>query len=76
MSPLSELTVREREVLVLVAAGKRNREIAQALGISEATIENHLHRIFQKLGVSNRTEAARHAGTMQADSKKDEGNPS
>jgi RNA polymerase sigma factor (sigma-70 family) len=68
--PTKELTPRERQILALVAEGKRNREIAQTLGISEATVENHLHRIFQKLGVSNRTEAARYASIMQAASRK------
>jgi len=58
--PSKELTPRERSILVLVAEGKRNREVAQALGISEATVENHLHHIFQKLGVTTRTEAARY----------------
>jgi DNA-binding NarL/FixJ family response regulator len=74
--PPKELTPRERAVLALVAEGKRNREIAQTLGISEATVENHLHHIFQKLGVSTRTEAARHALTLQADKRENEGNPS
>lgn len=61
------LTKRERQVLTLVAEGKRNREIAHVLGISEATVENHLHRIFQKLGVSNRTEAAYRAAGMKTE---------
>lgn len=55
-----ELTPREQAVLALVAEGRRNRQIAETLCISEATVENHLHRIFQKLGVTNRTEAARY----------------
>lgn len=59
-----ELTEREQTILALVAQGKRNRAIAQQLRISEATVENHLHRVFQKLGVTNRTEAARYAGTL------------
>ena len=52
------LTQREQAVVGLVAEGKRNKEIALTLGISKATVENHLHHIFQKLGVTNRTEAA------------------
>ncbi len=52
------LTKREREVLALVAQGKRNRQIAEALTITEGTVEVHLHNIFQKLDVATRTEAA------------------
>jgi DNA-binding NarL/FixJ family response regulator len=55
---LSELTDREREVLVLVARGKTNREIANDLVISEATARNHISHIFEKLGLSRRSEAA------------------
>lgn len=51
------LTDREREILSLVARGKSNRTIAQELYLAEATVENHLHNIFSKLGVSKRTEA-------------------
>lgn len=53
-----QLTKREQEILALVAQGQRNREIARQLIIAEPTVENHLHRIYQKLGVSTRTEAA------------------
>lgn len=59
--PADELSPREHEVLCLVASGKRNTDIARELRISEATVENHLHRIFVKLGVSNRTQAVMYA---------------
>lgn len=52
------LTDREREVLRLVSQGATNREIAQALWLSHKTIKNHLTHIFEKLGVSDRTQAA------------------
>jgi DNA-binding CsgD family transcriptional regulator/tetratricopeptide (TPR) repeat protein len=52
------LTVRELEVLRLVAAGKTNREIASALVISERTVARHLQNIFAKLRVSSRTAAS------------------
>jgi DNA-binding NarL/FixJ family response regulator len=52
------LTARERKILSLVASGLRNREIAAELSIAEATVENHLHHIFVKLGVGNRVQAA------------------
>jgi DNA-binding CsgD family transcriptional regulator len=51
------LTAREREVLEWVAAGKTNRDIASILGASPRTIEKHLERIYEKLGVENRTAA-------------------
>jgi DNA-binding CsgD family transcriptional regulator len=52
------LTEREREVLVLVTAGKTNGEIAAILAISARTVQKHLEHIFQKLGVETRTAAA------------------
>ena len=52
------LTVREREVLALVAEGYTNRRIAEALFISESTAGVHVSNILGKLGVSSRTEAA------------------
>lgn len=51
------LTVREKEVLLLVAAGYKNKEIAKSLYVSTRTVEAHLGNIFAKLGVSSRTEA-------------------
>jgi DNA-binding NarL/FixJ family response regulator len=58
MRSLNELTTQERKVLALVAEGRRNAKIAGELCISTRTVENHLYRIFDKLGVSSRTEAA------------------
>ena len=55
---LAELSAREREVLVLVAKGMTNREIAAQLVISDATARNHVSHILEKLGLSRRTEAA------------------
>jgi len=54
----SELSEREWEVLELVAKGLTNRQITEALSVSANTVKFHLQNIFQKLGVSNRTEAA------------------
>jgi len=51
------LSEREVEVLRLVAAGKSNREIAEALSVSENTVKFHLRNILQRLNVSNRAEA-------------------
>lgn len=52
------LSQREAEVLVWLARGKSNRDIAQILGLSPRTVMKHLERIFTKLGVENRTAAA------------------
>jgi DNA-binding CsgD family transcriptional regulator len=52
--PLSE---REREILGLVAAGLQNKEVAQKLGISPATVRNHVHNILEKLEVHSKLEA-------------------
>ena len=51
------LTERERQVLILVARGKANREIAHELQISIKTVEYHMTNILGKLGARNRTEA-------------------
>ena len=56
--PAAELTPREREVLAMVAEGLPNKLIARRLEISEATVKAHLTRIFERLGVSDRTQAA------------------
>lgn len=56
--PGDELSARELEVLRLLARGASNKEIAARLELSENTIKSHLSRIFEKLGVRSRTEAA------------------
>jgi DNA-binding NarL/FixJ family response regulator len=56
-----KLTPREQSVIRLVVQGMVNREIADALHLSEHTIKNYLFRIFDKLGVSNRVELALYA---------------
>jgi DNA-binding NarL/FixJ family response regulator len=53
-----ELTAREREVLILVNEGLANKQIARRLGISEKTVKGHLTNLFQRIGVSDRTQAA------------------
>jgi DNA-binding CsgD family transcriptional regulator len=55
---LAPLTSRERSVLEHAAGGARTIEIAERLGISEPTVKSHLSRIYRKLGVRNRVEAA------------------
>jgi DNA-binding NarL/FixJ family response regulator len=56
--PATELTPREREVLVMVAEGLPNKLIARRLEISEKTVKAHLTRVFERIGVSDRTQAA------------------
>jgi two-component system, NarL family, nitrate/nitrite response regulator NarL len=55
------LSGREREIVILVAQGFKNREMAERMFISEQTVKNHLHNIFDKLGVSDRLELALYA---------------
>jgi DNA-binding NarL/FixJ family response regulator len=55
--PESVLTARELDVLRLVATGYSNKQIAAALGIGESTVKTHLLKIFDKLGVADRTRA-------------------
>jgi DNA-binding NarL/FixJ family response regulator len=52
------LTPREREIVMTVATGLTNREIAQRFSLSEETVKHHLTKIFHKLGVANRLELA------------------
>jgi NarL family two-component system response regulator LiaR len=60
-SELDELSPRELEVLRLMAAGKSNREIAEALFISLNTVATHVRNILTKTACANRTEAAAYA---------------
>jgi DNA-binding NarL/FixJ family response regulator len=60
------LSLRESEVLALVADGHTNREIAAALYVGLEAVKSHLKAIYRKLGVSNRTQAARYAALHQS----------
>jgi DNA-binding NarL/FixJ family response regulator len=57
-TPIEPLTEREREVLVLLAQGHSNREIAESLVLAEGTVKNHVSNILAKLQAENRTQAA------------------
>jgi len=57
----TRLTARELEVLGLVATGKTNRAIADALGLSEKTVARHVANIFTKLGLTSRAAATAYA---------------
>ena len=52
------MTRQQWKVLELLAEGSPNKDIARKLGIASSTVKNHLHAIFERLGVSNRTQAA------------------
>ena len=53
-----QLAPRERQLIAFVRKGLRNREIGEQLGVTEGTVKAYLHAIYEKLGVSNRTELA------------------
>jgi len=57
----SDLTPREREILLAVARGQKNREVAESLGLSEHTVKNHLKNILQKLHLGNRVQLTKYA---------------
>ena len=56
-NPATALSAREIEILHLLARGQANKQIAQELFISEATVKTHLNHVYDKLGVANRTAA-------------------
>ena len=60
-APRSVLSVREQQVLGLVAAGRTNKSIARALSLSEKTVERHVSNICSKLDVPSRTAATAYA---------------
>jgi DNA-binding NarL/FixJ family response regulator len=57
-APQDQLTERERQILALIAAGTPNKVIARRLDIAEKTVKNHVTRIFETIGVTDRTQAA------------------
>jgi two-component system nitrate/nitrite response regulator NarL len=67
-SPRPSLAPRERQLIRFVSKGLRNREIAEQLGVTEGTVKVYLHAVFEKLGVSSRTELAVRADEFLAGS--------
>jgi ATP/maltotriose-dependent transcriptional regulator MalT len=72
---LPNLTAREQQILDLIAEGNTNRQISHDLSISESTVENHIHHIYGKLGISNRAQAVAHVFKSRV-FQKNRGNPS
>lgn len=62
---MAQLTPREGEVVRMTAAGLRNQDIAARLGISEGTVKQHLHKVYDKLGVNGRPELIRLATRLR-----------
>ena len=57
-SALDQLSPQEKRVLALIAEGRTNKEVAQAMGLAEKTVKNYLSTIFEKLHVTRRSQAA------------------
>jgi len=66
-APASPLSPREEEVLVQIARGASNKEIARTLDIAETTVKIHVQHILRKLGLSSRVQAAVYASERQGD---------
>ncbi len=61
------LTTRERQIVLVLSAGATNREIGRRLRLVEGTVKVHLHHIYRKLGIANRTALAVLAHTKTLD---------
>lgn len=72
---LTVLTERERQIMHLVSEGLSNKEVGRQLSISDGTIKVHLHHIYQKLAISNRTALAALALSHQASEASDDDMP-
>ncbi len=57
-SALSSLGKRDRQMIEALTRGMMNKEIAFELGLCEGTIKEYMHRVYQKIGVTNRTQCA------------------
>jgi DNA-binding NarL/FixJ family response regulator len=60
-----ELTPREHETAALATSGLSNKQIAHMLGLTEASVKQHLHRVFAKLGIQNRIHLILHADRLR-----------
>jgi DNA-binding NarL/FixJ family response regulator len=62
--PLAALTPQERRILDLIAEGKTNRQIGEAMFLAEKTVKNYVSHLLSKLGMERRTEAAAYAARL------------
>lgn len=62
-----DLTTRERQIILVLSDGVTNKEIGRRLMLAEGTVKVHLHHIYRKLGIANRTELAVLAHTKMLD---------
>jgi DNA-binding NarL/FixJ family response regulator len=62
--PLAALTPQERRILDLIAEGKTNRQIGEAMFMAEKTVKNYVSHLLSKLGMERRTEAAAYAARL------------
>jgi two-component system, NarL family, response regulator DevR len=69
----ARLTSREAEVLLLLAEGRTNRELAEAVGVAEATVKNHLHSALSKLGFARRGQAVAFTARLRWRTGQDDG---
>ncbi len=67
LAVLESLTPREKEILELLLEALENRDIAQKLGISEQTVKNHVHNLYEKLDVSNRIQLIKVMGRLTSE---------
>jgi len=54
----SDLTPRQRQIIILAAEGRSNKQIARELNLTEGTVKVHLHKVYVRLGIGNRTSLA------------------
>lgn len=66
-SPVDRLTVREREILGLIAEGRTNRQIAETVFLAEKTVKNYVSSLLAKLGMERRTQAAVYGSRLKHD---------
>jgi RNA polymerase sigma factor (sigma-70 family) len=59
LAAVATLTPRERQIVALVTQGQPNKQVARQLAVTEGTVKVHLHHIYRKLGVRNRTALTR-----------------
>jgi two-component system, NarL family, nitrate/nitrite response regulator NarL len=67
--PHRPLTTRERQIMLVLSEGMTNKEIGQRLRLTEGTVKVHLHHIYPKLGIVNRTTLAVPARTTHASAR-------